>query len=391
MQSRYLGGWDSVLGSPGSRLARQRKDFALPEFVLASQGSDLLIAESSLVEGAFNLGNTGTSLLDSRSIRIDAEKLEDAFEFGVAEEGNFQRAFALGVAEMDFGAEPVAQTIFEAGDVRVLREREFGAGLFVRPVSLQLGDESFGLADVQAVFDDALGGEVLLLLSGQPEDDFGVTDGEAAVAQITLEGRREFEETERIGNDGTAFADFDGDLFLGELKLGNELRVTLGFFEGIEVFALQVFDQGEFEDGAVVGDAEDDRDFRQTEKLGRAPAAFAGDEFQMVALVADDERLDDALFLDGIGEFAEGFGRKIFARLERAGADAVERHALDVLAVVHHRSENGCSECDRRKGGWRWTADGRRATEKRAETPAQCWFCHAARVSQGRGRCQCEA
>ena len=33
------------------------------------------------------------------SLGVDAEDLQDAFEFGVAVEGNIQRAFALGVTQ----------------------------------------------------------------------------------------------------------------------------------------------------------------------------------------------------------------------------------------------------------------------------------------------------
>ena len=52
-------------------------------------------------------------------------------------------------------------------------------------------------------------------------------------------------------------------------------------------------------------------------------AAFiAGDEFKVIALVAHDERLHDALFADGIGQFLERLRREILARLEGTRADA---------------------------------------------------------------------
>ncbi len=44
----------------------------------------------------------------------------------------------------------------------------------------------------------------------------------------------------------------------------------------------------------------------------------------MIALKADDERLDEALFPDGIGEFAKGILAEILAGLEGAGADAFQ-------------------------------------------------------------------
>ena len=111
----------------------------------------------------------------------------------------------------------------------------------------------------------------------------------------------------------------------------------------------------------------------------------------MIVSFADNQRLNDALFLDGIGKFAEGFGRKIFARLKGAGADAVKRNALDAFAGIYHRRGCGSVVCARGYGGLRWIAEGRRATQKSTEAAAQSWFCHVVRVSQGRGRCQREA
>jgi hypothetical protein len=200
-----------------------------------------------------------------------------------------------------------------------------------------MGHEGLGLTDIEAVAQNAFGDVYLMFFAREAEDDFGVADGEAGVAEIALELRREFEQAEGIGHDGTAFADLGGDFLLGELELGNELGVALGLFDGIEVFALEIFDQGEFENGAVVGLADDDRDFGQAGQLGGAPAAFAGDEFQVSAAFAHDERLNDALLFDGVGEFAERFSGKILARLERAGDDAVQLDALDTLARVGRR------------------------------------------------------
>ena len=96
----------------------------------------------------------------------------------------------------------------------------------------------------------------------------------------------------------------------------------------------KIFDERQFEHRAVVGFAGDDGHFRQLQQLRRAPAAFAGDQFKKTAAFAHDERLHDALFADGIGQFAQRLGGKILARLERAGADAVQRHALHALARV---------------------------------------------------------
>ena len=102
--------------------------------------------------------------------------------------------------------------------------------------------------------------------------------------------------------------------------------------DGVQVFALEIFDERQFQHRAVVRLAGDDGNLRQIQQLRRAPAAFAGNQFKISAAFAHDERLDDALFADGIGQFAQRLVGEILARLERAGADAVQRHALDALA-----------------------------------------------------------
>ena len=173
-----------------------------------------------------------------------------------------------------------------------------------------------------------------------------------------------------------------GDFLLRELELFGQLRVAVRFLDGVQVFALQIFDQREFQHRAVVGLADDDRDFRQLEELRRAPAAFAGDQFKKSAALAHDERLDDALFADGIGQFPQGLVGKFLARLERGGADAIQRHALHALAVVRRGRRR------KRAAGWRDGAarvDGERriAAQQCAQTASQCRFCHARRVSQG--------
>ena len=106
------------------------------------------------------------------------------------------------------------------------------------------------------------------------------------------------------------FADLEGDVLLGELELPDQLRVTLGFLQGIEVLALQILDEGQLEDGAIIGLADDDGHVRQTQELGCPPAPLAGDEFEMAVAFADDQRLDDSLFADGVREFAQRFGAK---------------------------------------------------------------------------------
>ena len=102
----------------------------------------------------------------------------------------------------------------------------------------------------------------------------------------------------------------------------------------------KIFDERQFEHRAVVGLADDDGHFGQLQKLRRAPAAFAGDQFKLAAALAHDERLDNALFADRIGQFAQRLGGKILARLQRTRTDPVQRHALHALVRVGRGRRN---------------------------------------------------
>ena len=96
----------------------------------------------------------------------------------------------------------------------------------------------------------------------------------------------------------------------------------------------KIFDERQFEHRPVIGLADDDGHFGQLQKLCRAPAAFARNQFKMTAALAHNERLHNALFADGIGQFTQRLGGKILARLQRTRANPVQRHALHAFVQV---------------------------------------------------------
>jgi hypothetical protein len=100
---------------------------------------------------------------------------------------------------------------------------------------------------------------------------------------------------------------------------------------------LQILDEGQFEDGAVVRFPQDDWNFLQAEKLRGSPAPFAGDQFEMALAFSDNQWLNNALFLDRVSQLTQGLRGKVLAGLEGAGANAIERNALHVLASIRRR------------------------------------------------------
>jgi hypothetical protein len=48
------------------------------------------------------------------------------------------------------------------------------------------------------------------------------------------------------------------------------------FLDGIQIFALKIFYQGQFQNRAVIGFADNDRHFEQPQHSRRTPSPFAG-------------------------------------------------------------------------------------------------------------------
>ena len=76
-----------------------------------------------------------------------------------------------------------------------------------------------------------------------------------------------------------AFTDDLGNLFLAIAEFFQQSAVALGFFQRVEVGALDILDDRDLQRLGVARLDDDDRDFVQAGALRRAPAAFAGDDF----------------------------------------------------------------------------------------------------------------
>ena len=142
----------------------------------------------------------------------------------------------------------------------------------------------------------------------------------------------QFQEAQRICHPGAAFADLDGHIFLAQIEAADEFRITLRFLHRIEVLTLQILNESDLKRRRVIGIAHDHRRFRQPKHLRGAPAAFACDQLVMVRLLAHEQRLQNALRLDGVREFLERFGRKLLPRLKWGRPNPFQRHADNAFA-----------------------------------------------------------
>jgi hypothetical protein len=149
--------------------------------------------------------------------------------------------------------------------------------------------------------------------------------------------------------------DFLGDVVMGVIEMLGQALQAVSLFKGRQVLALQVFDKSEFQRFGVVGDFFDAGDFPQACGARGVVAALAGND--VVAIVARHEahqqRFEHALFLDGVGEFAQisqhlagliGVGPDFIDRNHAAHGGAAKTSELFyVVRVMPHLQRDGQS------------------------------------------------
>ena len=145
---------------------------------------------------------------------------------------------------------------------------------------------------------------------------------------VVLNRLRQLQQADGVGDVAAAAADDMAERVLGVVEFLDQLAIAARFFDRVQIGALDVFDEGDFERLGVGEGADDDGHFMQARLLRRAPAPFAGDDLVLVGLArngADNNRLEDAFFADRVGELVEQFGLEMFARLERVGTQERDR------------------------------------------------------------------
>ena len=161
------------------------------------------------------------------------------------------------------------------------------------------------------------------------------------VAQSQLHLCREFEQSQKVGNGGALFTDSLAQSLLRELVLVDELAEGEGYFNGVEVFALNVFDERHFGDLAVVGCAHIRRHRFQPGEFGGAKPSFTRYNHICAGVGSPHgEWLNDAVLAYGCCQLLECFLVEIGARLVGVGFDEVDCYFIDCrtaawLHIVH--------------------------------------------------------
>ncbi len=127
-----------------------------------------------------------------------------------------------------------------------------------------------------------------------------------------------------------ALADDAGEIRLLVVELVGQRVVAHGFFQRIEIGALDVLDDGDLQRLAVADLEQQNRDLVQAGALRRPPPPLAGDDLVGIDGAGDrahQDRLENSFFLDGVGELGQlGLG-VVPARIARVRPHELDRHA----------------------------------------------------------------
>ncbi len=222
--------------------------------------------------------------------------------------------------DLDAHTEVAGQGFFQILDVGG------GAGDFRRLGGFggALEDEALEVADGKVLGDGHFGEPLLLGHIGDGDEELGMAHGEAAVVDHISDWLGEVEQAQVMGDGAAVFAHAKGEFVLGEAELFHEGAVALGAFDGVEIFPLDVFDEGHLGLGVAIDIADDGGDVGVTGKLGGEPAAFAGDELVAPFHNSDDDGLDHARSFHAGSQFGDGGFLDGFAGLMGVGADDID-------------------------------------------------------------------
>jgi len=179
------------------------------------------------------------------------------------------------------------------------------------------------------LLEDTLEPCTLLLGISHTKEHLRVPLGKASPTHCLLHVNGELEEAEGVRNRGTRNANLRGNLLLREAEFLLKLLVRGGAVDGVEVLALDVLHEREFELRAVIvlTGADDNWHRRESGELRGAEPAFTGDELvRTIGPYCDDERLQNAVRSDGCREGRELLMRKLSPRLERVRVNVLHGH-----------------------------------------------------------------
>src|SRR3954447_9425846 len=165
-----------------------------------------------------------------------------------------------------------------------------------------------------------------------------MSEGELTGFHLALDLCRQAQQAEKVSNGGTVLAGAFGHLLLSHLKLAAEAVEGARLLHGVEVGALEIFDDGHLHRLFIGGGADDRRDGGLAGVARGHESALSGDELIPSAdNGTDQDRLHDArggdrgreLLKGGLIELAAGLEgisvNKVDGKLERSARGGIRR------------------------------------------------------------------
>ena len=170
---------------------------------------------------------------------------------------------------------------------------------------------------------------------------------EDAGGDAPLDGRREPEQSDGVGDLRSGPLDPGGQLVLGAAEVGQQLLVRGRLFQRVELSPVQVLQQRVAQQVVVLGPPHDGRDHRQAGGLGGSPAPLAHHQLEPVAAQRpDDDRLQQSYLVDRVDQLGHGVLVEHRARLPRVGRDGLDRQLGEVGALGDGYFCAVCWGCD---------------------------------------------
>ncbi len=149
------------------------------------------------------------------------------------------------------------------------------------------------MADAHAAAGDAAGQFQALFGIGDCEKRAAVPRREFPFFDQLMDHGFELEEAERVGDRSAILTRALSDVFLGEIELVGKALKGARLFHRVQIFALEVFDEGHLEREFLRNLADDHGNAGQRGPLRRPPTALAGNQLVAKTDPPDDEWLDD--------------------------------------------------------------------------------------------------
>ncbi len=204
--------------------------------------------------------------------------------------------------------------------------RLFGARLLGRHA--EFPDQFFQGPDRHPLLDRPFGEQLFLPVAVDRKQHLGVAHGKHPFGHLLAETVGQLQQAQGIRHRGPRLADLPSHGFLRHAKFFLEQRIALGLLDRVEVFALEIFDQCDLQRLFVSGLDDDHRHLLQQGGPGGAQSALPGDQLELAAHLAHQQRLEHAVHLDRFHQFGEGFRLEIATGLPRAGHHLGHCHPL---------------------------------------------------------------